>query len=321
MQMWNRAGACAIAAGALLAADPSPAGAACPAENPERRIRFELRTSLGDVCIELLDGFGEAPITSQNFRNYAERGDYDQSFLHRSIPGFIVQGGGFSWDSVSSYQRVPADPAIVNEPGISNLRGTLAMAKVAGDPNSATNEWFINLADNSGNLDSQNGGFTVFARVVGDDMDVVDAIAALHTEYGPYAIDHALASIFTNLPVLSLLERDPAGYGCLIVFPDPLSNGTPLGQQTCSTQVELDASVQLTIEAMDPQVPERLVMVNEVVYAPESGATWLVAVGGLVLRGAARRRRRNPLGRGLHRSRWSPQYGLGITEQTYYRWP
>lgn len=294
--MWNRVGACAVAASVMLATQASPAGAVCPADspigNPESRIRYELRTSLGDVCIELLDRAAEAPITSQNFRNYAERGSYDQIFLHRSIPGFIVQGGGFSWNPVSSYQRVPADPAIVNEPGISNLRGTLAMAKQAGDPDSATNEWFFNLADNSGSLDSQNGGFTVFARVVGDDMNVVDAIAELHTEYGPYAINDPLAPIFTNLPVLSLLERDPAGYGCLIVFPDPLPNGMPLGQQTCSSQTELDASIQLTIEAMDPQVPERLVMVNEVVYAPEPSAIWLAAVGGLVLRSAARRRGR-----------------------------
>ncbi|HEX6961255.1 MAG TPA: peptidylprolyl isomerase, partial [Lacipirellula sp.] len=97
-----------------------------------------------------------------------------------SVPGFVVQGGGFKYPSDAvGVQQVPQDPPAPNEPGISNLRGTIAMAKLGGDPNSATNQWFFNLADNSENLDNQNGGFTAFGRVVGNGMSVVDAIAAL----------------------------------------------------------------------------------------------------------------------------------------------
>ena len=90
-----------------------------------------------------------------------------------------VQGGGFTFSDAAGLANVPTDSPVQNEPGLSNLRGTIAMAKLGGDPNSATSQWFFNLSDNSANLDNQNGGFTVFGRVLGDGMDIVDAIAAL----------------------------------------------------------------------------------------------------------------------------------------------
>ncbi|MBI5764875.1 MAG: peptidylprolyl isomerase [Planctomycetes bacterium] len=135
--------------------------------------RVRIETRLGDVVIELVP---DAPVTTQNFLQYVTDRFYDGTIFHRVVPGFVVQGGGFLPGLI---EQTPERPPIVNEfsPNRSNIRGTLAMAKVGGDPNSATSEFFFNLDDNSQNLDNQNGGFTVFANVV-EGLDVVDAMAA-----------------------------------------------------------------------------------------------------------------------------------------------
>ena len=153
-----------------------------------------MQTSLGDVDIQLLDS--AAPATVANFLNYVNSGAYNNSFIHRSIPGFVVQGGGFAWsDAGNGVYGIATNAPVVNEfsSSRSNVRGTIAMAKVGGDPNSATSQWFFNLADNSANLDSQSGGFTVFGQVVGNGMAVIDAIAAL------YRVD--AGSPFDTLPL------------------------------------------------------------------------------------------------------------------------
>lgn len=151
-------------------------------------VRFD--TNVGSFDIGLYDT--ATPITVTNFLNYVQDGDYVNSIVHRSMPGFVIQGGGFRLGEV--VMEVPADAAILNEPGISNVRGTIAMAKLGGDPNSATSQWFINLGDNASNLDTQNDGFAVFGEVMGSGMSVVDAIAGLQiiNAGGP----------FTNLPVV-----------------------------------------------------------------------------------------------------------------------
>ena len=135
-----------------------------------------MQTPFGEVEIELFDE--DTPATVANFLNYVNDGDYANSFIHRSVPGFVEQGGGFSFID-GEVVAIPSDSPVINEPGISNLRGTIAMAKRGGDPNSATSQWFINLADNSANLDNSNGGFTVFGQVTGNGMEVIDQIAAL----------------------------------------------------------------------------------------------------------------------------------------------
>ncbi|CAN5734558.1 hypothetical protein BH20VER1_BH20VER1_19490 [soil metagenome] len=163
--------------------------------DPDASAAVRLNTSLGEMKFTL-DG-ETAPITVANFLRYVDEGRYFMTdpvngerasvFFHRSVPGFIIQSGGFlgtvdpspAANGAIQPTQVGALPAIQNEPFISNVRGTIAMAKLGGDPNSATSQWFINLANNSSNLDLQNGGFTVFGRVAPGGMAVADAIAAL----------------------------------------------------------------------------------------------------------------------------------------------
>lgn len=158
------------------------------------RLDIQIGTTSHIVDLELFDTI--TPATVINFINYVDENPrYDGSFLHRSLPGFIVQGGGytyapalgaFEYDATNGVytgglQEITVDAPIVNEfqgSGLSNIRGTIAMAKIASLPNSATSGWFINLADNSANLDVQNDGFTVFGRVLDNGMTVFDLIEA-----------------------------------------------------------------------------------------------------------------------------------------------
>jgi cyclophilin family peptidyl-prolyl cis-trans isomerase len=162
-----------------------------------------LNTSFGNVDVEMEDT--ATPQTVANFLNYVNSGRYNNSIIHRSVPGFVEQGGGFALgsDGTLNPTHITTDPAVQNEPGISNVRGTIAMAKVGGDPNSATSEFFFNLSNsNAANLDSQNGGFTVFGHVVNNTMSVVDAMAGL-----PTFNLHDSGGTFTDVP----LRNTPAG--------------------------------------------------------------------------------------------------------------
>jgi hypothetical protein len=159
----------------------------------------QITTSLGRINLELLAN--DAPRTVENFLRYATSGRYQNTFVHRAVTGFVVQGGGYT--AAVPYAHIETYPAVVNEFKVPNTRGTVAMAKLGGDPNSATSEWFFNLADNRANLDAQNGGFTVFARVIGNGMNVVDGIAAL----GRYNIGFDATGSAPSTP----LRNVPAG--------------------------------------------------------------------------------------------------------------
>lgn len=142
------------------------------------------------------------PVTRSNFLNYVSDGDYLNSIIHRSLPGFVLQGGGFQiqpGQPLPVITSVPKDPPIVNEPGISNTLGTISMAKFPGNPNSATSEFFISTAGNSNNLDFQNGGFAVFGRLTKQTLPN----ALLLNNPGEFPTYNATSfkQEFTNLPL------------------------------------------------------------------------------------------------------------------------
>ena len=137
-------------------------------------IRFE--TTLGEFTVDLFEK--EAPVTVANFLKYIEDGFFDGTIFHRIVPGFVIQGGGFTEDM--SQKRT--HPTIKNEAdnGLKNERGTLSMART-NDINSATSQFFVNLKDNDF-LDHKRGnfGYAVFGKVTRG-MGVIDQIAAVET--------------------------------------------------------------------------------------------------------------------------------------------
>jgi cyclophilin family peptidyl-prolyl cis-trans isomerase len=167
----------------------------------EAESAVRVSTSLGDMDFILFNN--ATPATVANFMSYMNAGKYGDVAFHRSIPGFVVQTGGFSGTGVgSNFTSVVTSPPVVNEPGISNLRGTIAMAKLGGNPNSATSQFFVNVNDNAANLDYQNGGFTVFGRVAGNGMTVADAINALpRATYNLFLNGSATPTSFADFPM------------------------------------------------------------------------------------------------------------------------
>jgi peptidyl-prolyl cis-trans isomerase A (cyclophilin A) len=135
-------------------------------------------TTHGEFTVELFKE--QAPVSVQNFLSYVADGFYDGTTFHRVIPGFMIQGGGYTTDMVEK----PTRPPILNEAtnGLSNTRGTVAMARTQA-LRSATAQFFVNIADNRAELDHRgysprDFGYAVFGRVIAG-MDVCDAIAAM----------------------------------------------------------------------------------------------------------------------------------------------
>ena len=137
---------------------------------------LEFKTSKGTFTVQLFDK--QAPISVENILKYADEGFFDGTVFHRVIAGFMIQGGGLTADLQNKKGHAPIKNEATN--GLKNKRGTLSMART-NDINSATSQFFINVADNDF-LDHRPGnyGYAVFGRI-DSGMDVVDAIAGVKT--------------------------------------------------------------------------------------------------------------------------------------------
>ncbi|OGV62965.1 MAG: hypothetical protein A3K18_05120 [Lentisphaerae bacterium RIFOXYA12_64_32] len=243
-------------------------------------VLFEL--NVGSCKVALYDA--ETPLTVANLLSYVAKGEaggYDQTIIHRSVPGFVVQGGGYRYNSqIGALEHIPTGSPVANEYALSNLRGTLAMAKSGGSPDSATSEWFVNLADNSSNLDFQNGGFTVFGEVIENGMTVIDYIAGLNrANLGgaftslPYVVsggnnyyvmvNRASVTAATHLSFTSSNWNTPQTATFRAIPDNDLSNGTavfrcqaPGGYVDVNLTESDDDRFQILVSPSEPVIPE-----------------------------------------------------------------
>jgi len=180
----------------------------------------EVQTTAGNFVINLFDFDEDVKATVDNFLQYVNAGLYDDTYFHRLVPTFVLQGGGFVYGgsfpapqdtdlNLQEVELVPGqdNPTIDNQPKYSNVLWTVAMAKLSGQPNSATNQWFINLNNNAGTLDTQVAanrlvpGFTVFG-IVESGRDVVEALTDFTLLLPSYA------SPLSELPVQNYTNDD-----------------------------------------------------------------------------------------------------------------
>lgn len=226
-------------------------------------VRFDFNLTLQDRSRNtvFMEVFDDRPLTRDNFLQYVNGGHYDESLIHRLSKNFVLQGGGYYPQfqtepapvniSLNPAARIDLDdnpatpnPTVNNEfanaPIRSNARGTVAMAKLGGNPNSATSEFFFNIINNGGTspngLDFANGGYTVFAQVVGDGMTLIDSINMLNVtnlnpdidnngtrDGGPFYLGptDAVPFLGSNLVVLEDAEQvDYLGAGSTTHIPE-----------------------------------------------------------------------------------------------------
>jgi len=161
-----------------------------------------LETSLGDIEVEL--NAEKAPVTVENFLTYVNAGWYDGLCFHRVMFGFVVQGGGFEPDGTFKNTMEPIE--IESDNGLSNLNGTIAMAR-STEPDSATSQFYFNINDNTAldYVDEENPGYTVFGQVVSG-MDVVMDIARAETGlHEVYYADYDYTGTVEDWPVEDIL--------------------------------------------------------------------------------------------------------------------
>jgi cyclophilin family peptidyl-prolyl cis-trans isomerase len=184
----------------LAASLPLGAGAAATQADDKHPI-VVLDTTAGEIALEL--DSEKAPTTVENFLKYVDDKFYDDLIFHRVIKGFMIQGGGFDTQIQQKRQGVRGPIRNESNNGLSNVRGTIAMARLP-NPNSATCQFFINHGDNV-RLDTAGGGYTVFGKVIAG-MDVVDKIAQ-----GPTATRAGMEDVPVEPVVIKSARRKAKG--------------------------------------------------------------------------------------------------------------
>jgi cyclophilin family peptidyl-prolyl cis-trans isomerase len=287
-----------------------------------------LTTALGAIDITLYDQ--QTPITVDNFLHYIDSGAYlplDPNFgtpapvfFHRSVPEFVIQSGGYvaTQDPIDPPTVFPAPVTtfspIPNEarPDLHNVRGTIAMAKLPDDPDSATSQWFINLVDNSGepsNLDTTNGGFTVFGTVSAAGMTTADAIADLprynfSSIYGsafgelplrnystgfPEVDNLALITGITRPLIFSASSDDPAVATASVISNDLFVQGKSAGSANI-TVTATDANGATASQSFDVTVTSTPVRAANISTRLQIAAGDDASIGGFIISGDAPKR-------------------------------
>jgi peptidyl-prolyl cis-trans isomerase A (cyclophilin A) len=176
------------------------------AQAPDGNV-YAFDTTQGDIYVALRPDV--APKNVANFLHYVGNGTYTHSIFHRVVAGFVNQGGGYKLNGAGKVVQTPTVAAVVNEFKLSNLRGTLAMAKLGNNPNSATDQFFFNAVNNKF-LDTEDGGFTVIGQVVG-----VQGVAGASQSAGLAVMDainadklYNFGSPFDSIPLLNYNPKD-----------------------------------------------------------------------------------------------------------------
>lgn len=169
-----------------------------------------MTTSMGDIKIELYPE--QAPITVENFLKYVESGFFEGTIFHRVVPGFVIQGGGFNKDMERKETLAPikneAKTALAK--GLKNTKYTLSMART-NNPNSATSQFFVNLADNTGSLDpnARSAGYAVFGKVI-DGEEAVEKIHKVKTKSFSFYQDMPVDPVLIEKVVLVGKKKEDA---------------------------------------------------------------------------------------------------------------
>ncbi|MGH7138498.1 MAG: peptidylprolyl isomerase, partial [Pirellulales bacterium] len=231
-------------------------------------------TNFGNFQIELRPD--AAPQTVANFLQYVERGAYTDAIFHRSVPGFVEQTGGFTsasatFTSTSQFTAIPTNAPVPLEYDLPNIVGSVAAARTS-NPNSATDEWYVNLVDNSRTLGPSGVdpyGYAVFGQVIGNGMQVINAIAALPVDnadnstfsqlpLGPnnelvrinsVTLDSIDGTVFTDLNGNGQLDAGEPGVAGRTVFLDIDGSGEPDSQNPSTTT---DANGNYTFSGLAP---------------------------------------------------------------------